>query len=185
MSTIGERLREERIRLGYNQPGFAVLAGLKKQAQINYEKGARHPDSEYLSAIAEAGADIQYIVTGRIGVLHDPSSDLEKMSSLPEKEKNPVTSIDNGKSELDVQRQNSVPTSTGQVGTTESVDQPVGMDEKEPKEVGTISEEEAALVRKYRQLPSEERTHAQAVVGALADASSCKSKLKVGGSDQD
>ena len=38
--------------------------GVKKGAQINYEKGERSPDSEYFAAIASIGADVQYIITG-------------------------------------------------------------------------------------------------------------------------
>lgn len=64
MSTFESRLKEERQRLGFNQTDFAEMAGVQKRAQINYEKGERSPDGVYLAAIATAGADIQYIVTG-------------------------------------------------------------------------------------------------------------------------
>ena len=63
--TFGARLREERLRLGMSQPDFAALAGQKKNSQINYEGGKRSPDSDYLAAIAAAGADVSYIVTGK------------------------------------------------------------------------------------------------------------------------
>lgn len=62
---ISERLRSERERLGLNQVEFGALGGVKKLAQINYEKGERHPDSMYLAAIAAAGADVLYILTGQ------------------------------------------------------------------------------------------------------------------------
>lgn len=62
--TIGDRLKEERNRLGMSQPDFAALAGTTKKSQITYEKGVM-PDAAYLAAIAKAGADIQYIVTER------------------------------------------------------------------------------------------------------------------------
>lgn len=61
--TIGDRLKEERGRLGMSQPDFAALAGTTKKSQITYEKGVM-PDAGYLAAIALAGADIQYVVTG-------------------------------------------------------------------------------------------------------------------------
>lgn len=64
MLNIGERLKEERIRLGFNQADFAALAGVAKTSQFNYEKGERSPDAEYLAAVAEAGVDILYVVTG-------------------------------------------------------------------------------------------------------------------------
>lgn len=63
MST-GERLKEERVRLGLSQAALGEIGGVRKQAQLNYEKGERNPDSAYLSAIAKFGADIQFIVTG-------------------------------------------------------------------------------------------------------------------------
>lgn len=65
MDNIGERLREERERLGMSQAAFGQLAGVKKNAQFNYEAGHRSPDSEYLSAVARHGADVLYILTGR------------------------------------------------------------------------------------------------------------------------
>lgn len=60
----GERLKEERVRLGLSQAALGEIGGVRKQAQLNYEKGERNPDSAYLSAIAKFGADIQFIVTG-------------------------------------------------------------------------------------------------------------------------
>lgn len=60
-----DRLRSERERLGLNQEQFGALGGVKKLAQINYEKGDRSPDAAYLSAIALAGADVLYILTGQ------------------------------------------------------------------------------------------------------------------------
>lgn len=60
----GTRLREERERLAMNQAEFGAVGGVKKLAQLNYEKGERMPDAAYLAAIAAAGADVLYIVTG-------------------------------------------------------------------------------------------------------------------------
>ncbi len=64
MSTIGERLREERQRLDMNQTELGERGGVQKRAQINYEAGDRFPDASYLAAIATAGADVRYIITG-------------------------------------------------------------------------------------------------------------------------
>ncbi len=63
-TSTGERLKEERVRLGLSQAALGEIGGVRKQAQLNYEKGERNPDSAYLSAIAKFGADIQFIVTG-------------------------------------------------------------------------------------------------------------------------
>lgn len=62
--SIGERLREERERLGFTQPSFAGLAETTKKSQIDYEKDLTQPKAGYLAAIAKVGADVQYIVTG-------------------------------------------------------------------------------------------------------------------------
>ncbi|WP_458379190.1 helix-turn-helix domain-containing protein [Pseudomonas chlororaphis] len=61
---IGERLKEERVRLGFNQAEFAAFAGVAKTSQFNYEKGERSPDSAYLAAVAEKGVDVLYVVSG-------------------------------------------------------------------------------------------------------------------------
>jgi transcriptional regulator with XRE-family HTH domain len=63
-STTGDRLREERERLGYNQTTFAALAGASKHSQIDWEKNTASPNTRYLGAIAKAGADVLYIITG-------------------------------------------------------------------------------------------------------------------------
>jgi len=62
---FGERLKEERRRLGFNQEDFGALGGVTKTTQLNYEKGSRHPDAPYLAAIAENGVDVLYVLTGR------------------------------------------------------------------------------------------------------------------------
>ena len=65
MVSIGERLREERTRLDMTQPAFGAVAGITKKTQGLYESDARAPDATYLGAIAEAGADVLYVLTGR------------------------------------------------------------------------------------------------------------------------
>ncbi len=65
MEPIGDRIREERDRLGFNQTAFGAIGGVKKQAQLKYEKSERFPGADYLAAIARVGADVQYIVTGQ------------------------------------------------------------------------------------------------------------------------
>ncbi|MDH0648069.1 helix-turn-helix domain-containing protein [Pseudomonas sp. GD03858] len=62
--TIGERLREERSRLGLSQTDLATVGGVGKTTQINYEKGSGSPDARYLSAAAAQGVDVLYVVTG-------------------------------------------------------------------------------------------------------------------------
>ncbi|NNH20887.1 Uncharacterised protein [Bordetella trematum] len=79
MNTSNERLAEERARLGYGQSEFAALGGVGRGAQANYEKGLRQPDMAYLEAIAQAGADVLYIVTGARALSErDLEADLER-----------------------------------------------------------------------------------------------------------
>lgn len=67
MTTIGQRLREERERLGYSQPAFGALGGKSKQTVIQWEAGEQFPNGAFLAAAAAHGADVQYILTGRHG----------------------------------------------------------------------------------------------------------------------
>lgn len=61
---IGDRLKEERSRLGFSQTDLASAGGVGKTTQINYEKGERSPDASYLAAVADKGVDVLYVVTG-------------------------------------------------------------------------------------------------------------------------
>jgi transcriptional regulator with XRE-family HTH domain len=63
--SIGERLKDERERLAFNQADFAAIGKASKRSQIEWEKGTAYPNAKYLAAIAAAGADVQYILTGR------------------------------------------------------------------------------------------------------------------------
>ncbi|WP_085656124.1 helix-turn-helix domain-containing protein [Pseudomonas sp. B11(2017)] len=62
--TIGDRLKEERSRLGLSQTDLGAAGGVGKTTQINYEKGSGSPDAKYLAAAAELGVDVLYVVTG-------------------------------------------------------------------------------------------------------------------------
>jgi transcriptional regulator with XRE-family HTH domain len=62
--TISERLKTERENLGLSQQALADACGISARSQRNYESGERSPDADYLAAIAKAGADVRYILTG-------------------------------------------------------------------------------------------------------------------------
>lgn len=64
MSYFKDRLRAERKRMGLSQEKFAALAGVTKDTQLNYESGARKPDSDYLIAICGAGVDSHFLLHG-------------------------------------------------------------------------------------------------------------------------
>lgn len=68
--SFGERLKEVREALEKSQTEFAEIAraagvpGATRQSQSLYEKNKQTPSADYLAAIAAAGADVQYILTG-------------------------------------------------------------------------------------------------------------------------
>ncbi|WP_199103205.1 helix-turn-helix domain-containing protein [Aquitalea sp. ASV11] len=61
---IGDRLREERNRLGLNQTEAAKAAGIGFSTYQTYEAGERCPNAEALASWAGSGFDILYVVTG-------------------------------------------------------------------------------------------------------------------------
>lgn len=61
---LGERLREERERLGLNQEELGQIGGVNRNTQGKYEKGERSPDAAYMAALSAAGVDMLYVVTG-------------------------------------------------------------------------------------------------------------------------
>jgi len=64
MNTLGLRLKQERKRLGMTQPDFALIGGVEKGTQINYEQDKRFPDAKYLLAVAAIGVDTNYVLHG-------------------------------------------------------------------------------------------------------------------------
>lgn len=69
---VAARLRQERVRLGHNQADFGALAGVSRRTQAAYESGSTSPDVAYLSALAGAGADVHFIVSGNVGTTISP-----------------------------------------------------------------------------------------------------------------
>jgi transcriptional regulator with XRE-family HTH domain len=61
---LSNRLIEERTRLKKKQEAMAEIGGVSKRTYCYYEEGSRVPDGNFLAAIAAAGADVQYILTG-------------------------------------------------------------------------------------------------------------------------
>ena len=62
---FGDRLREERKRLGLNQDEFAERAGIKRLAQLQYEKEIREPRTSYLAALGAIGVSLGYVLFGK------------------------------------------------------------------------------------------------------------------------
>ena len=63
--SLADRLREVRQAKGLNQEAFGMLAGVSKKTQTNYEIGKHKPTGDYWEALASAGVDVVYILTGQ------------------------------------------------------------------------------------------------------------------------
>ena len=61
----GERIKEERERLGLSQADFAALADSTRKTLFNWESGAATPNATVLAAWAAHGLDVLYVVTGQ------------------------------------------------------------------------------------------------------------------------
>lgn len=85
---IGDRLRAERKRLGFQkQADLAERLKVSLGSVHNYESGKRSPDAEYLSGLAKEGADVLYILTGQqaSGILtSDEAALLDNYRALPD-----------------------------------------------------------------------------------------------------
>lgn len=76
-SGVGNRLREERERLGKNQTDFGVSAGVSRGTQKAYELESSSPDIRYLSGLEALGVDVRYVLTGS-----HVDTDLSEVSDL-------------------------------------------------------------------------------------------------------
>ncbi len=61
---IAARIREERVRLGLNQPSAAALAGVSRKMFCRYEAHAVIPNGVTLFAMRLAGFRVDYILGG-------------------------------------------------------------------------------------------------------------------------
>jgi len=65
VTTIGLRLKQERVRIGLSQRELGHYGGVATNAQGMYENGKRLPRADYLSKIMAAGIDVLYVLTGK------------------------------------------------------------------------------------------------------------------------
>ena len=90
LSGVGERLREERDRLGLNQTDFGIAAGVSRGTQKAYELESSSPDLRYLAALQGMAVDVHFVLTGsRLsidagGLNEEESLILEQFRSLPD-----------------------------------------------------------------------------------------------------
>ncbi|AIA72728.1 putative phage-related DNA-binding protein [Pectobacterium atrosepticum SCRI1043] len=79
--SLGERLREERERLGFSQADFAELVGASRKSQIRWEKAESAPSADSISLWANVGLDVLYLITGQA---QKSSSKTQKSSEIDE-----------------------------------------------------------------------------------------------------
>uniref|UniRef100_A0A7C1WRP4 Helix-turn-helix domain-containing protein n=1 Tax=Pseudomonas graminis TaxID=158627 RepID=A0A7C1WRP4_9PSED len=84
MKGIGLRLRQERNRLKLSQSALGAIGGVETNAQGNYENGTRSPKADYLLRIAEAGVDLNYVMSG-----NRSSADAVKTAPVIDPQDNP------------------------------------------------------------------------------------------------
>lgn len=64
MHSIGERLKEERKRLGLSQTELCERTGITRKTLFSYETGERSPNVLFLSALFDHDFDVDYILKG-------------------------------------------------------------------------------------------------------------------------
>lgn len=64
METTGQRLKEERERLGLTQPSLCEATGVSRKTLYNYETGKSLPNTAFLETVNKLGFDRHYVETG-------------------------------------------------------------------------------------------------------------------------
>lgn len=62
--SAGQRLEEERLRLGKTQEEIAALSGVTRRTISRVENGENYVGGDLLETLAAHGFDLQYIITG-------------------------------------------------------------------------------------------------------------------------
>lgn len=65
---IGQRLKEERRRLGLSQEDFSAAGGIRRSTLYQYERGDRRPSLDFLLKTASVGVDLNFIIFGKRNV---------------------------------------------------------------------------------------------------------------------
>lgn len=64
MTTVGERIKHERLKLKLSQREFSKLIDISAEAQFKYERNIILPRIDYLLKLKNIGVDIHYILFG-------------------------------------------------------------------------------------------------------------------------
>ena len=74
--SVGNRLKEERKRLGLSQEAMGLACGVAKRTQILFEQDAHLPGGAYFVAADGLGMDLTYVMVGRRDRLSEADADL-------------------------------------------------------------------------------------------------------------
>lgn len=154
MSSIGERLKEERERLGKTLPQFAEAAGAKKNTLIDWQKDVSSPPAVKLAALAKIGVDILYVITGQ---QTDPKATLDRQERL-------ARDIASGAADDRQARETMLDAASGS-GAIEAIE-------------SLLSKRQAALLMDYECLSDEDKLIVERTANALAKATSSELNSK-------
>ncbi|ANY90456.1 transcriptional repressor DicA [Pseudomonas putida] len=88
--SVGDRLREERVRLNLSQEDLAQAGGVNRNTQGSYERGVRNPDTAYLLAVAELGVEVDFVLFGKrsldSGLDPEETQIIEQYRHIPEQD---------------------------------------------------------------------------------------------------
>lgn len=90
---FGQKMKEERSRLGFTQPQLAELLGSSKRTLVDWESEKSSPTAKQLKMMSDIGFDVGYLLTGVRsiqGLLAEEQVILEKYRQAPEHIKNQV-----------------------------------------------------------------------------------------------
>ncbi|WP_019576507.1 helix-turn-helix domain-containing protein [Curvibacter lanceolatus] len=62
---VGERLKQERERLGLSQERCSELTAITRPSQSRYETGASTPGLDYLARLGGLGFDVMFVIFGK------------------------------------------------------------------------------------------------------------------------
>lgn len=80
-SQIGERLKALREEHGWSQQKAADMAGIRREMWAKYEAGSE-PGARALAALASAGVDVTYLLTGQRHPLAPPPLNADEQELL-------------------------------------------------------------------------------------------------------
>lgn len=80
-SQIGERLKALREEHGWSQQKAADMAGIRREMWAKYEAGSE-PGARALAALASAGVDVTYLLTGQRHPLAPPPLNTDEQELL-------------------------------------------------------------------------------------------------------